>query len=662
MPLIPLLNDVIIIFGSSLLVIVISHYLRLPAVVGFLLTGMIVGPHGLGLIGDSAHVEMFAELGVVFLLFMIGVELSFDHLKSLRRYLIFGGGLQVSVTIVMVIIIAIAIGKPINQAIYLSFIVAMSSTAIVLTLYSERGELATPFARISMGILLFQDLIVVPMLLIEPILAGTVKDLPVIILLKFIQGLMAVAGVFFVAYFLIPKFLKVIVQTRVRELLVIGALFTCLGAAVVTESLGFSLALGAFLSGILISESVYRYQILAEITSFRDVFNSLFFISIGMLLDLHFVGANLFLILGAALAIILFKFSINLLTISSLKVPFRIAFITSLGLAQIGEFSFILIRIGHHHGLLPAGDYQLAIAVAVSTFLVTPLMIKFAPILVDKFNSPKSADIGKNSGAESGAGNEQLQNHVVIAGYGLNGRHLSRVLKAAHMRYIVVDLNGYEVNQAHLDGESIVFGDVTRREILEKCNIGKATVMVYAISDGGALRRSIQLAREINPHLYIIARTWQLAEINEIRKYGANEVIAQEFETSIELVTLVLTRLHLPGNIIRTQARLLRDDGYQMLRSPAPTLGVSDKILQILAAGTTDTFLLTTEHQAVGKSIAALQLRKKCGASIIAVVRGEKSLTNPAVDFVLEAGDIMVLVGSHQEMESAFSYLEKKQS
>ena len=655
---IPYLHDLVILFGSALLVITTSHFVKIPATVGFLLTGVIVGPHGLGLITESSHVEVFAELGVVFLLFVIGLEVSIEHLKKLRRFIIIGGGIQALSTSGLTTVIFCLLGFAFSKSLYFGFLVTMSSTAVVLKIYADREELTAPHGQLSVGILLFQDILIVPLLLLVPILAGNIAPTFDRLVVHFGGGLLFVFIVFIIGRFLMPHMFHVIVGTGIRELFVICGLFSCLGVALLTESIGFSLAFGGFLAGILLSESDYRHQLLAEMSSIRDVFTSMFFISIGMLLSLEFASNNIVTIVCIVFSITSIKIFTTMLSTSSLSFPVRTAIVTSLGLAQIGEFSFVLIRSGYTNNLIDDNIYQLAIASSVATMLLAPLLITLAPRLVDRLSGfltwvePENKDLKKS-------GSCQFANHVIIAGFGLNGRHLARVLRSAQQQYVIVDLDAQILRSAQLQDEPIHFGDITRKEILEECGIRQSAMITYAISDPEALRLSIRMARQLSPETYIVARTRELTEIEGLQQLGANEVVAQEFETSIEMVTIMLTRLHLPGNIIRAQSKLLRADGYQMLREQAPSGGISEKVVRALASGTTDSFLLSSEHCAVGQSIRSLDLRKNTGASIIALVRGEKSMTNPAASIELRDGDVIILVGSHPEIESAFIFLER---
>jgi CPA2 family monovalent cation:H+ antiporter-2 len=450
-----------------------------------------------------------------------------------------------------------------------------------------------------------------------------------------------------------PRLLHLMERTRIREVLVLGALAVCLGMAMLTEALEFSLALGAFIAGIIISESEYSHQVVAEVTPFRDVFNSLFFISIGMLLELPFALSHPGPVLGLAGMILAVKAIAGGAAAAILGFPRRIVIIVALALAQIGEFSFVLLRVGQSQGLLDRDLYQTLIAASILTMAATPLLIGLAPRL-----GAALGNWGKTASEEpEGVPARKLRRHVIVVGFGVNGRNLSRVLQAASIPYVIVELDADAVQHGLADKKPMLYGDATRREILEHAGIETAEVVVFAISDLEAVRRAIRLARELNPDVLIIVRTRLVGEIEELHRSGANEVIAEEFETSIEIFTRVLEHYHIPRNVIRAETRALRGEGYRMLRSPAQTK-LPQSFLDLLAAGTTEVFRLDEEHQAVGQSLRELDVRHRTGATIIAVVRGERPWPNPDPDMRLEAGDHLVLVGSHAEIEKAFDLLE----
>lgn len=650
-----LLRESVTILAAAIAVLLLSNRLRIPSVVGFLLTGVLIGPWGLRLVSDTERVEMFAEIGVVFLLFSIGLEFSLERLKQIRRYFFVGGAVQALLTIGLIALLAVPVGFSLPRAVFQGFLVTLSSTAIVLKLYADRKELDAPQGKILIGVLLFQDFLIVPMIVLTPVLAGTVAASAATILLRFAGALALIAAVFVVARYLMPRLLHLMVRTRIREVVVLGALAVCLGMALLTEALEFSLALGAFIAGIIISESEYSHQVVAEVTPFRDVFNSLFFISIGMLLEVPFALTHPMPVLSLAAAILGVKALAGGAAAVVLGFPRRIVAIVALALAQIGEFSFVLLRVGQSQGLLDHEVYQTFIAASILTMIATPSMVSFAPRLgeaLGRWGRTAGAVMGSETGVAPG-----LRRHVVVVGFGVNGRNLARVLRAAHIRYVVLELNGEMVRRGLAEKEPMLFGDVTRREILEHAGISEADVVVFAISDVEAVRRAIRLARELNPKVRIIVRTRLVDEIEDLHRRGADEVIAEEFETSIEIFTRVLEHYHIPRNIIRAETRALRGQGYKMMRSPSTT-GLPENFMDLLAAGTTEVFRLEEESPAAGVTIRELDLRKRTGVTIIALVRGENSHPNPRPDLRLEAGDHLVLVGSHAEMEQAYDLLE----
>ena len=322
-------------------------------------------------------------------------------------------------------------------------------------------------------------------------------------------------------------------------------------------------------------------------------------------------------------------------------------------LAQVGEFSFVLLEVGRRHGLLETEAYQVLLSSVVSTMLVTPLLVHLGPtaagVWIRLLGAPPSRDLEETAAA--------IQDHVIVLGFGAGGRLLAQVLREARIPYVIVELNSETVKRGRRKGEPIFYGDVTRRDVLEHAGIDRARLVVFAISDPDALRRAVHAARDLNPAVEIVVRTRRITEIEELQTLGADEVVAEEFETAIEIFTLVLYRYHVPRNVVRAQIRALRGEGYQLLRSPGREQGVSEAVLDALEAGTTDIFRLPRGSRVAGRSLRDLDLRRRTGASVLAVVREDESHPNPAADTVLEAGDDLVLVGSHAEIDRAFDLL-----
>jgi|YNPBryunderm2012_1023409.scaffolds.fasta_scaffold01619_8 CPA2 family monovalent cation:H+ antiporter-2 len=652
-----LLLELVTILAASILVIVVFHRLKIPAVVGFLITGILLGPGGLGLVRDLRVINAVAEIGVMMLLFIIGIEFSLERLQRIQRYFWLGGGLQVLITISAVSLISLFLRAKVEESFVYGFLVALSSTAVVLKLLSDKKQLDAPHGQISMGILIFQDMALVPMLAIIPLLAN-IKSVSILALgSRFFLSLLAVAAIFFLARKIMPSIISLIVGTRIKEIFLLSALFACLGMAYLTSSLGLSLALGAFLAGIIISESSYSLQVVSDILPFKDVFNSLFFVSIGMLLDTRIAWHLGWQVLGVVVGIILLKLIIVFITVRLLRFNSRVSLLTGLGLAQIGEFSFVLAGVCRENGLLSGPIFQVFVASSVLTILATPLLMEVGPRLVEKIQ-----ERGEPGGRLDLATieSEALREHVIIAGFGLNGRNLARVLKETGISYVIVEINPETFRAACQAGEPVIFGDASSQVILQEAAISRARALVVAISDPAAARRAVNLARRLNPEVFIIVRTRFVTEIEELYGLGANDVIPEEFETSIEIFVRVLEKYHLPRNIINTQVQIIRSERYGLLRgSRSTSRRLSQKIYDFLEAGVVETFLVPGDSWAVGKTLGEIDLRGRTGVTVIAIVRNEKTHSAPGADFRLQERDILVMVGDHQAMDKALACLEK---
>lgn len=651
----PFLADLVVILFAAVLIILVSRPLRIHSIVGFLLTGVLIGPSGLNIVTETSVIEAFAEIGVVLLLFVIGLEFSFSRLKSMWRQILIAGGLQVLITTGVVIALSEFLDFSAGQRVFFGFLVALSSTAIVLKLLADQSEIDTPHGKLMIGILLFQDFCIVPMIVLTPFLSGQEGVSPEKILFRLGLSIVAIALIFLIARPVLARAFEQIVRTRVREAFLLGSLLICLLLSVATASLGFSYALGAFIAGLLVSETQYHLEVGAEITSFRDLFTSLFFISIGMLLNRSFILDNLatVLILGMGILVVkpLVVFPIALL----LKSSPRTAIISSLSLAQVGEFSFVLAQVGFSVGLMDESFNQHFLGASILSMLISPLVISLAPSVAERTHHL----VPLGAPDDSRRAVEVLEDHVIIAGFGVIGRSLVGVLKETGIPHVVVETDADSMYSLRKTGSGSVFGDITRKDILERCNIARARLVVFTISDPAATRTSVRLTRAMNPEVHIIVRTRLVAEVDGLILLGANEVIPEEFETSIEIFTRVLDHYHIPRNVINAQIQIIRDENYSMLRDVPQTARGLDRVARYLTAGTSDTFLVTDSCRSSGQLLGELDISGKTGASLIAVVRNEKPFVTPPPEFRVEPGDILVLVGNHASMDRAFQYLSK---
>ena len=653
---IPVLRDIVLLLLASLPIVFVCGRLRLPTIIGYMLTGVVIGPSGLGVIGDVHAVETLAEIGVVLLLFTIGLEFSLEKLLAMQRVVFLGGGMQVGVTIVAAMLLAHwGVGLAWPSAIFVGFLVALSSTAIVLKTYVDRAESDTPHGRMAIGILLFQDLCIVPMMLFLPLLSGQ-RTANLWYILKTL-GLAAgsVLLIMLLARRVFPFLLQWLVTLRSREVFVSFAVLACLGTAWLTSQAGLSLALGAFIAGVVLSESEYSHQIVADILPFRYIFNNIFFVSIGMLLSLEVLTTTWPVVLGLVALIVVGKTVLAFAAIKALGRTLRVALMAALGIAQIGEFSFVLLKVGAEAGLLEGAAYQTFLAASILTMLATPFLIALAPALGYQAGRWTGiADTPDTGAAEL----PPVSGHVIIAGYGLNGRNLARVLRAAGIPYRIIELNIESIRAGRKQGEPILYGDGTRREVLHAARIEAARVLVVAISDATATRRIAALAREMNPNLHIIVRTRFVSEMNGLYALGVQQVIPEEFETSLEIFARVLREYGLSRQYIQQQVEMIRREGYRLLDADCPErTTLITELATVIENATTLALRLPPEGLAIGKSLRELALRPTFGVTVVAVRRGSETTVNPDADFVLEAGDVLVLLGRPEKLENATAYL-----
>lgn len=647
-----IIRDIVIILLVSIPIIFIFRKINLPSIVGFLIAGMIIGPYGFQLISEVEQVEVMAEIGVILLLFTIGLEVSFSRLIEMKRLLLIAGGLQVLFTIIISGFIFFLFDIPVNKSIYYGMLISLSSTAIVLKLLSDKDELEAPHGRISLSILIFQDLAIVPMFLLLPVLAATTQTSTGIILIRLLYAFGAVALILITARFLMPKILFQLANLRMREAFTVGILLLLLGSAYLTYSIGLSFALGAFIAGIILSETDFSHQVAADILPLKDAFNSIFFVSVGLLLNIGFVIKFPITLTIVILSIFLLKSIVIILIVKGLKFPLRTAILTGLGLAQIGEFSFILAQAGLGFNLIENDFYNSFLAASIFTMLGTPLIFQLLPNISVRFGFLEKEKIKQKKSA--------MQGHVIIVGFGLNGKNLARVLKETGIQYIITELNPETVKIEKAKGEKIIYGDITKEDILHHIHIETAKIIVFAISDPSATKIGLQNAKRLNPSVYSIVRTRYTREIDRLKMLGADEVIPEEFETSLHIFSKVLERYHIPLNIIMKQVSLLRGESYSMLTQESPAIHSMVHINEILAAGLTDTFYTDDSNHFIGKTLAEINLRASTDATIIAIVREGKTISNPSGKEKLLANDTIVITGTHQSVDKAFEYLSNQ--
>lgn len=646
-------SQLIIILGFSIPVIYVFNKIKLPSIIGFLITGIIIGPFGLRLIDDTAGIQFLAEIGVAFLLFTIGIEIQLSRFLKHLSEILLTGGLQILCTFIVGVCIGLAMQLSVSQSIFIGFILAHSSSALVLKILKDRSDEDAPQGRISIGVILFQDVMVVPMMLLIPFLAGESGPDALMIIWKLLKSVLIIVIILVAARYVIPIVLEKLVNMNMRDVLVISSVVITMGIAWITESLGLSLAIGAFLAGLALSDTDFTHQIISDINPFRDVFLSVFFVSFGMILNLDFLREHTGYILLTSLVIIVIKAAIVFGLVQLQKYPLRVALLSGVLLSQIGEFSFVLASQGFKSNIISDYIYQTFIGASVLTFIVTPLLVSLVYYVLARRNVFDPAQDVKPDSCTNAS------NHVIICGMGLNGRNLVRVLKDTAINYVIIDLNFSKIKNAKSKGDkNTIWGDASNVEILRRANVEAARVMVIAISDRFLTKSCLSNARAINPNLHVIVRTKYLSDIEDLLALGANDVIPEEFETSIQIFSRVLKMFHIPNSIILTQGNIIRNKSYGVFREVRYTQEAFDQISQILAQGTIETYYIAAGNPNIGKSIRDVNLKAESGAMIINIIRHDQTITHPPGDFVLEAADQLILFGSHSAIDTALNILD----
>ncbi len=641
MPDLHILRDLLILIAFAIPVVAVAQRLRAPSTVGFLIAGILIGPHVLGLIERSEEVQVIAEIGVVLLLFEIGLEMSFSRVVRMWTTVLIGGGLQLVVTIAAATALSVMFGLDWRPALTFGCLVALSSTAIVLKALSDRRELDTPYGRVVVGTLLFQDLAVVPLIVVVGVLgpaspstlAGGVRQIAI--------SLGVLAGVVVTARFIIPVVLARIAGLQNRELFTLTVGLFGLGAAYATASVGLAMALGAFVAGLVISESEYGAQALSDVLPFRVLFSGIFFTSVGMLLDLGFIVENPGVVAGTAVGVVVGKAAIVVVIVRfALRMSLGVAVAAGLALAQVGEFSFVLATVAIGAQVIEPSLYQLFLSATVISMLITPMVIVGG--------QRAGSALARRSGLgapDVTTGGPELKDHAIIVGFGLAGRHLARVLRAAHVPYVILELDDELVRSARDEGEPIYFGDGSSREVLGKAGINSARVLIFLISSIIDERRGVTAARAMSQTIKILVRTRNVVAMRELIPAGATDVVVEEYEAALELFQRVMRHYRIPSNTIQAELDAMRTEGYGILRGlPKEALHLDE--LNFLGIQHALELLAVEEGSpAVGRSLRDLGLRKETKCTVVAVIRDAVPEYDIGPDFVFDAGDTVVLVG-----------------
>ena len=644
------LQPVLILLAAAVLVVVVFRSLKLPTVLGYLIVGVAIGPHALGWIYGTDEVRNLAEIGVVFLMFSIGLEFSLPKLITMRRVVFGLGAAQVILTLAIVLAAAMALDIPWQTGIVLGGALAMSSTAILAKLLAERFELNSPHGRQIIGILLFQDLAVVPLLIIIPALAAPPENLA----MNLGTALLKAAIVLTVLLFFGPRVMRgwfhLVAKRKSSELFVLNVLLVTLGVAFVTEMAGLSLALGAFVAGMLISETEYRYQVEEDIKPFRDILLGLFFVTIGMQLDLR-VAVESGWVSVLLVALVVMKTLLILGLSRMFGSDWSVAMRTGLTLGACGEFGFVLLAHANYLNLIGPQSLQPVLAAMVLSMLIAPFIIERSGDIVRRWSSAEWTNRAlqlHNIAVQSMAADK----HVVVCGYGRSGQNLARFLEQEKIPFIALDIDPHRIREAEAAGESVVFGDAARREVLIAAGLLRAKALAITYSDTGSALKILGLVHDLRPGLPVVVRTLDDNDIERLKLAGAAEVVAEIMEGSLMLASTTLMLLGVPLNRVLRRIRETREQRYSLFRGFFR--GITDE-------GDTEnqalqprlhSVLITPGAAAIGRSLGELNLAS-LNVEVTAVRRRNVRTVTPVAEIRIEEGDVLVLLGVEEDHAAA---------
>ncbi len=640
------LAELVLTYAIALALILVLSRIRIPPIVSFIVAGAVAGPAGIGIVKTQDDVEMLAEMGIVLLLFTVGLEFSLTEIRRIWRKVLIGGTLQVALTAVVILALVVAFFGSVSTwrlGLFAGLFVALSSTAIVLQELGTLNQLDSPHGRLVVGVMLFQDLCIVGLLLLVPILSGMTP-------LSAVPGVLAKAAaaigvVALVSKFVLPILFRLVGRSGRREAFPLAVILASIGTAWASSLLGISMALGAFLGGLVLAESEYSHQAYAEIRPLRDILAGLFFISLGMLVDPGVLLTQFPIVIAIALLLVIVKASVATVAFVAAGTTMRVAATAGLDIAQVGEFSFILGRSGREVGLLSGEYWQLLLAASIATMVVTPAVLAVAP----RIGSWMALKIRYGSTEEDSSLPDHMSDHVVILGFGMGGQLLARALQQLSTPYVVLDLNGATVRRARRDGEAIFYGDATNEDALRAAGVERAKAVVGVLSDPYAAARAVTAIRSINAVSPIILRTRYKSEAESVMRHGATVAVSEEMEASLEVLAQTFARLDVPGNVIDVLLDSYRREsmGMRTIRTPGQPL---ESLPSAISKTPIATHALGDGDWAAGRTLAEVNLRAETGALVIAVQQRGRYITSPPADLQLGVGDVLYLLGDESDV------------
>jgi monovalent cation:H+ antiporter-2, CPA2 family len=653
---VPLLDELAVVAALAVIVTVILSKLQLPTVAGLLAAGALLGPYGLGLTRSVHAIEVLAEVGVVLLLFSIGLEFSLARLRDIFRQVALGGALQVGLTTAAAAGVAVALGEPPGRGIFYGFVFALSSTAIVLRALAERRELDAPHGRFIVGTLIFQDLCVVPMVLIVPLLgaAGSVESAAAGIAAAMGKAALVVVGTVAIARFVVPKALDWVDASRSREVFLLAILGLCIGTAWLTSLAGLSLALGAFLGGMVVADTQYGHRAMGDILPLRDAFVSIFFVSLGMLFDVEAVAEQPVLVALLLAGFLLAKGLLATLAAMAMRFPSRVAWLAGVGLAQFGEFGFVLTRLAQTNGVIEPDASAPLLAAGIGSMFLTPLLVRAAPHITagERLLAPLERLIGVRGIDDAEAAHTTLTGHVVVVGFGLAGKFAARTLGECGLPFLVLELNADNVRKGKALGLPVYYGDATSEEALNHAHLQTARLVVLLMNDPQAAQRFVDTVRRVAPNVPVLMRTRYLLEREPLFDLGARDVVAEEVEGAVEVLARMMRWIEVPKNVIDERIRGIRAETHTSDRQHAAPRAELRNVTS-LAEMKIESALVYESSPAAGASPAGLRLRSETGALVVGVRRGDRLLDNPDPTIPFEPGDVVYFVGTLEALERA---------
>lgn len=657
---VPLLDELAIVTALAVAVTIFLSKLKLPTVAGLLAAGALLGPFGLKLVRSVHAIEVLAEVGVVLLLFSIGLEFSLARLRDIFRQVALGGALQVGLTTLAAALVAVALGQTFGVGLFYGFVFALSSTAIVLRALAERRELDAPHGRFIVGTLIFQDLCVVPMVLIVPLLGAQAAAGSAAMSIGIAMGKAAlvVVGIIALSRFVVPKVLGWVDASRSREVFLLAILGLCIGTAWLTSLVGLSLALGAFLGGMVVADTEYSHRAMGDILPLRDAFVSLFFVSLGMLFDFRVVLAQPLLVAALLAGFLVAKAVLATAAALAMRFPARVALLAGVGLAQFGEFGFVLARLAQSNKVVDDAAVSPLFAAGIASMFLTPLLVRAAPHFTagERLLAPLERAIGVQS-IDAADEHAKLDGHVIIVGFGVAGRLAAEALQVCNVPFVCLELNSDNVRNAKKAGLPVYYGDATSEEALSHAHIAQARLVVLLMNDPTAVQRVVDTSKRVAPHVPVLMRTHYLGERGALLKLGADDVVAEEIEGGVEIIQRMLRSIEVPRNVIDERIHAIRNETQTTERKPTvPRPRLED--VRGLAEMKIENVQVLEGSPAQGASPLGLQLRKRTGALVVGVRRADQLLEDPDPSAPFEVGDIVYLVGTSDAVQKAMNVFQ----